>query len=89
VLVGLAWPDCCDAPIAASAADAGSLGDAATTNAAEAVAEAAYAVALAWANPRQSTLEGKALAPLYGKTPVDLGLGGEIELVATLEQNAT
>ena len=37
---------------------------------------AAYAASLAWANPLLTTLEKQVLVPMFGETPVELGLSG-------------
>jgi len=45
----------------------------------------AYSPALTWVNPNMKRLEQQALAPMFGETPVELGLAGkEAELVARL-----
>jgi len=47
------------------------------------VANAAYAPTLGWANPILTSLEQQALVPMFGETPVELGLAGkEMELLA-------
>jgi cytochrome c peroxidase len=54
------------------------------------LANVAYASALTWANPLQTTLENQALVPLFGKTPVELGLADkELELLAVLKADTT
>lgn len=49
----------------------------------------AYAPTLAWANPLLRTLEEQALLPMFGETPVELGLAGrESELFERLRADA-
>jgi cytochrome c peroxidase len=49
------------------------------------LANAAYVARLSWANPLLGTLEEQALLPLFGESPVELGLvGREDELFARL-----
>ncbi|WP_141618910.1 MbnH family di-heme enzyme [Myxococcus sp. AB036A] len=49
------------------------------------LANVAYATSLTWANPSITTLEAQALAPLFGKEPVELGFGDrEEELLGRL-----
>ncbi|WP_434346214.1 MbnH family di-heme enzyme [Myxococcus virescens] len=49
------------------------------------LANVAYATSLTWANPSLTTLEAQALAPLFGKEPVELGFGDrEEELLGRL-----
>lgn len=53
------------------------------------LANVAYAAVLTWANPLVDTLEDQALLPMFGETPVELGLAGkEDELFARLEAEA-
>jgi cytochrome c peroxidase len=50
-----------------------------------ALANVAYSPVLTWANPNVRTLEQQALLPMFGETPVELGLAGkEQELIARL-----
>ena len=45
----------------------------------------AYSPALTWGNPNMKRLEQQALGPMFGETPVELGLAGkEQELIARL-----
>ena len=49
------------------------------------LANIAYAPVLTWANPNIKSLEQQALLPMFGETPVELGLAGrEQELLARL-----
>ena len=49
------------------------------------LANVVYAATLTWANPNLATLEDQALVPMFGETPVELGLAGkEDELLARL-----
>lgn len=49
------------------------------------LANIAYAPVLTWANPNIRTLEQQAMLPMFGETPVELGLAGrEQELLARL-----
>jgi cytochrome c peroxidase len=49
------------------------------------LANVGYAGTLGWANPNLLTLEDQALVPMFGETPVELGLAGkEDELLARL-----
>lgn len=49
----------------------------------------AYAATLGWANPTLFTLENQALVPMFGETPVELGLAGkEQELFDRLRADA-
>jgi cytochrome c peroxidase len=41
------------------------------------LANIAYAAVLTWANPLIDTLEDQALLPMFGETPVELGLAGK------------
>ena len=41
----------------------------------------AYSPALTWANPLMRTLEAQALVPLFGETPVELGMTGKEDLL--------
>jgi len=41
------------------------------------LAGVAYAPTLTWANPLMTTLEKQALVPMFGETPVELGLAGQ------------
>jgi cytochrome c peroxidase len=41
----------------------------------------AYSPALTWANPLMRTLEAQALVPMFGETPVELGLSGKEDLL--------
>lgn len=41
------------------------------------LANVAYAPVLTWANPSVTSLEQQALAPMFGTTPVELGLAGQ------------
>lgn len=48
-----------------------------------------YAVTLTWANPSVRQLERQALVPMFGESPVELGLAGqEAELLARLRADA-
>lgn len=50
------------------------------------VVNAGYLNTLTWANPLQTDLEQQAMVPMFGETPVELGLSGlEDELFARLE----
>lgn len=50
-----------------------------------ALANVGYAATLTWANPLLDTLEEQALVPMFGETPVELGLvGQEREMLARL-----
>lgn len=54
------------------------------------LANVAYFPALTWANPLVRSLEEQALLPLFGETPVELGLAGrEDELLARLRADAS
>jgi cytochrome c peroxidase len=49
----------------------------------------AYSSTLAWANPLLTSLEKQVLLPMFGETPVELGLAGkEDELIARLRADA-
>jgi cytochrome c peroxidase len=49
------------------------------------VVNAGYLTRLAWANPLMTSLEKQALVPMFGETPVELGLAGkEDELLSRL-----
>jgi cytochrome c peroxidase len=49
------------------------------------LANVAYATTLTWANPALVELERQALVPMFGETPVELGMAGqEVELVNRL-----
>ena len=49
------------------------------------LANVAYSPVLTWANPTQTRLETQALVPMFGETPVELGLSGlEGELMTRL-----
>lgn len=49
------------------------------------LANVAYAPVLTWANPNVKSLEQQALLPMFGETPVELGLAGrEQDLLARL-----
>ncbi len=53
------------------------------------LANVAYASALTWVNPTVRTLEAQALVPMFGETPVELGLAGrEQEFLARLGADA-
>lgn len=41
------------------------------------LANVAYAPVLTWANPTQRRLEDQALVPMFGETPVEMGLAGK------------
>ena len=45
------------------------------------LANAAYAASLTWANPSVILFERQALVPLFGETPVEMGLSGKEELL--------
>jgi cytochrome c peroxidase len=50
----------------------------------------AYAPVLTWANPNVRSLEQQALLPMFGETPVELGLAGkEHELIARLSADSS
>jgi len=50
----------------------------------------AYSSALTWANPLMRTLEAQALVPMFGETPVELGMSGkEAVLLERLKDDAT
>jgi cytochrome c peroxidase len=50
---------------------------------------AAYPATLAWANPVLTTLEKQALLPMFGETPVELGMAGmEDVLIARFKADA-
>jgi cytochrome c peroxidase len=52
-----------------------------------ALVNVAYASVLTWANPLIQSLEQQALLPMFGETPVELGLAGkEVELYARLHK---
>ena len=53
------------------------------------LANVAYAATLTWANPTLLTLEDQMLVPMFGETPVELGLAGQQdELLARLGDDA-
>jgi cytochrome c peroxidase len=53
------------------------------------LANVAYASTLTWANDIVTQLERQALVPMFGETPVELGLGGhEDEMLARLRADA-
>lgn len=41
----------------------------------------AYSPALTWANPNMKTLEQQAVVPMFGETPVELGLAGKEDVL--------
>ncbi len=45
------------------------------------LANVAYTSTLTWANPALSALEKQALVPLFGETPVELGLSGQEDVL--------
>ncbi len=45
------------------------------------LANVGYAPVLTWANPTQRRLENQALVPMFGETPVELGLAGKEALL--------
>jgi cytochrome c peroxidase len=47
----------------------------------------AYASTLTWANPLFRDLERQALVPIFGDTPIELGLGDQSELEARLAEH--
>ena len=49
------------------------------------LANVAYVPALTWANSLMLDLERQALVPIFGDSPVELGIRDEVELVARLE----
>jgi cytochrome c peroxidase len=50
----------------------------------------AYSPALTWANPLMRTLEAQALVPMFGETPVELGMSGkDAVLLERLKDDAT
>ena len=49
----------------------------------------AYAQALTWANPSMTTLEDQALVPMFGDTPVELGLDAADRWLEPLKVDAT
>ncbi|MCB9745596.1 MAG: di-heme enzyme [Alphaproteobacteria bacterium] len=54
-----------------------------------ALAGVAYAATLTWANPVLRTLEDQALVPMFGETPVELGMAGkDAVLLDRLSQDA-
>jgi cytochrome c peroxidase len=54
------------------------------------LANSAYVSTLTWANPNVTTLEQQALVPMFGETPVELGLSGlEAMLMSRLSSDAT
>src|SRR5690606_22993581 len=54
------------------------------------LANVAYASVLTWGNPNERTLEHQALTPMFGETPVELGLSGrEDSLFAVLAADPT
>lgn len=54
------------------------------------LANVAYGSVLTWANPNELTLEHQALTPMFGETPVELGLAGkEAQVFATLSADTT
>ncbi len=54
------------------------------------LANVAYASVLTWGNPNERTLEHQALTPMFGETPVELGLAGrEDSLFAVLAADPT
>ncbi|MBI4169777.1 MAG: di-heme enzyme [Acidobacteria bacterium] len=53
------------------------------------LANVAYSPVLTWANPRLRSLEDQALVPMFGESPVELGLAGrEVDLLARLRGEA-
>ncbi len=53
------------------------------------LANIAYAPVLTWANPNVKSLEQQALLPMFGETPVELGLAGkEAELLTRLRADS-
>jgi cytochrome c peroxidase len=50
------------------------------------LANVAYASTLTWANPLLLDLESQALVPMFGDTPIELGLRSENELVERLSE---
>ena len=53
------------------------------------LANVAYSPALTWANPNMKRLEQQALVPMFGESPVELGLAGkDDELLARLRGDA-
>ncbi len=53
------------------------------------LANIAYAPVLTWANPNVKSLEQQALLPMFGETPVELGLAGkEAELLTKLRADS-
>ncbi len=45
------------------------------------LANVAYSPALTWANPNMRQLESQALVPMFGETPVELGVSGKEDLL--------
>jgi cytochrome c peroxidase len=66
-----------------SARSRGSTGEQ-TPRSSMSLANVAYASTLTWANPLLLDLESQALVPMFGDTPVELGLRSETELVERL-----
>lgn len=53
------------------------------------LANVAYASTLTWANPLMSSLEKQALVPMFGETPIELGLAGrEQSIFAAMSADA-
>lgn len=68
----------------AAAVSTGSTGEH-TPRGSMSLANVAYAATLTWANPTLRALEDQALVPMFGETPVELGLAGrEDELLERL-----
>lgn len=57
---------------------------------AQPLANAGYRASLTWANPTMTTLEAQALVPMFGTTPVELGLTGDaVPTLARLADDPT
>ncbi len=53
------------------------------------LANVAYAATLTWANPVVRLLEEQALVPMFGETPIELGLTSQEQLIDRLAADAT
>ena len=53
------------------------------------LANVAYSPALTWANPNMRQLESQALVPMFGETPVELGLSGKEDVLLGRLRTAT
>ena len=52
------------------------------------VVNVAYAPTLTWANPKLTALEDQALVPMFGRHPIELGLGEDREWLGVLRREA-